>query len=99
MARYLGLLAETLGRRDDAVRHHEDALKTNTRAQAPPWIARSRHELARALLARCNTEDEQRAIDLLRRAEHEARTLGMRSLKAQTALQLSAIDADRKPRR
>ena len=98
VARYLGLLAETLGRRDDAVRHHEDALKTNTRAQAPPWIARSRHELARALLARCDADDEHRATDLLRRAEQQARTLGMRPLTAQTALQLSAIDAIRKPR-
>jgi tetratricopeptide (TPR) repeat protein len=95
VARYLGLLAETLGRRDDAVRHHEDALKTNTGAQAPPWIARSRHELARALLARCDADDEHRATDLLRRAEQQARTLGMRSLTAQTALQLSAIDAIR----
>ena len=51
-ARYLGLLAATLGRADDAVRHLEDALETNTRAQAPPWIARSLLELARALLAR-----------------------------------------------
>jgi tetratricopeptide (TPR) repeat protein len=99
VARYLGLLAETLGRRDDAVRHHEDALKTNTRAQAPPWIARSLHELARALLARRDADDEHRAISLLQRAEHQARTLGMRSLTAQTALQLSAIDVVRKPRR
>ena len=48
-ARYLGLLAATQGRWDDAVRHHEQALETNTRAQAPPWIARSLLDLARAL--------------------------------------------------
>jgi DNA-binding SARP family transcriptional activator/tetratricopeptide (TPR) repeat protein len=85
--RYLGLLAGALGRWDDAVRHHEDALKTNTRAQAPPWIARSLHELAGALLARSDPDDEHRAIDLLQRAELQARALEMRALTAQTALQ------------
>ena len=95
--RYLGLLAGTLGRWDDAVRHHEDALITNTRAQAPPWIARSLRELASALVARSDPADAPRAIDLLQRAEQEARALGMRTLAAQTALQLAAIDVVRKP--
>jgi predicted ATPase len=92
-ARYLGLLAAVLGRRDDAIRHLEDALHTNKRAQAPPWIARSLHELASALLARRGPEDERRAIDLLKRAEPLARKLGMQSLTAQVTLQRSAINA------
>ena len=78
---------------DDAVRHHEDALETNTRAQAPPWIARSLLELARALLARGRPGDEPRAVDELRRAEPLARNLGMRSLAAQATLDRGAIDA------
>jgi DNA-binding SARP family transcriptional activator/tetratricopeptide (TPR) repeat protein len=99
VARYLGLLAATLGRTDDAVRHLEDALQTNTRAQAPPWIARSLFELARALLARGRPDDELRAVDLLQRAEPLTRTLGMRSLTTQVALQHTAIDAlsERRP--
>jgi tetratricopeptide (TPR) repeat protein len=99
VARYLGLLAATLGRADDAVRHLEDALQTNIRAQAPPWIARSQFELARALLARGRPQDELRAVDLLQRAEPLTRTLGMRSLTTQVALQHTAIDAlsERRP--
>ena len=93
VARYLGLLAATLGRRADAVRHLEDALETNTRAQAPPWIARSLLELARALLARGRPEDDLRIDDLLQRAEPLTRNLGMRSLTTQVTLQRSAIDA------
>ena len=84
---------------EDAVRHLEDALQTNTRAQAPPWIARSLLELARALLARGGPGDERRAADLLRRAELLARDLGMRSLAAQVALERSAINAPSRPRR
>src|SRR6185436_2653819 len=64
-ARYLGLLAATGGRWDDAVRHHQDALETNTRAQAPPWIARSLADLARALLGRGRQEDGHRIDDLV----------------------------------
>src|SRR5207248_1242688 len=93
VARYLGLLAATLGRREDAVRHLADALETNTRAKAPPWIARSQLDLARALLARGSPGDEYRAVDMLRRAEPQARALGMRSLAEQVTIARSAITA------
>jgi tetratricopeptide (TPR) repeat protein len=92
VARYLGLLADTLGRREDAVRHLEEALETNTRAQAPPWIARTLLNLARALRARGGPGDEPRAIDMLRRAERQARALGMRRLTEQAALERSVIN-------
>jgi DNA-binding SARP family transcriptional activator/tetratricopeptide (TPR) repeat protein len=99
VARYLGLLAATLGRADDAIRHLEDALETNTRAQAPPWIARSLFELGRALLARGRPGDELRAVDQLHRAELLARNLGMRSLAAQATFERSAMNAPSQPRR
>jgi predicted ATPase/DNA-binding SARP family transcriptional activator len=92
-ARYLGLLAATQGRWDDAVRHHEQGLETNTRAQAPPWIARSLLDLARALVARGRPEDRERVEDLLQHAEPLARAMGMRSLMTQLTRQRSAIDA------
>ena len=79
-ARYLGLLAATLGRTEAAVRHHEDALETNARAEAPPWIARSLLDLAAALLARGGPGDDDRAADLLRRAAALARDLGMQAV-------------------
>jgi DNA-binding SARP family transcriptional activator len=92
-ARYLGLLASTLGRGGVAIRHHEDALLTNSRVQSPPWVARSLLDLARALLARGGPGDEQRAADLLGRAEPLARGLGMRSVAAQAVRARSAISA------
>jgi hypothetical protein len=98
-ARYLGLLATTLGHSEDAIRHLEDALQTNTRADGAPWIARSQLELARALLARRGPDDEHRAADLLQRAELLALELGMRSLNKQVALERTAIDAPSRPRR
>ena len=92
-ARYLGLLAAALGRPDTAVGHHEDALETNARAQAPPWVARSLLDLARALLARGGPGDRQRAGDLLGRAEPLARGLGMRAVAAQAMRARSAFTA------
>jgi DNA-binding SARP family transcriptional activator/tetratricopeptide (TPR) repeat protein len=92
-ARYLGLLAGILGRAQDAVAHLEDALETNTRAQAPPWIARCRFELARALRARGRPGDEARAVDELQRAGSLARSLGMTSLAARATVDRGAIDA------
>ena len=50
--RYLGLLATTLERHDDAVAHHEAALAIHERMRARPWVARSRYDLAGALVAR-----------------------------------------------
>ena len=93
VARYLGLLSMTLGHREDAVRHLEDAVQTNTRAEAPPSIARSQLELGRALLARDGPGDKHRAVDLLQRAELLARELGMRSLTDQLARDRAAIEA------
>jgi hypothetical protein len=68
-------------------------LLTNSRAQAPPWVARSLLDLARALLARGGPGDERRAVDLLGRAEPLARGLGMRSVAAQAVRACSAISA------
>ena len=83
VARYLGLLASTLGSDDVAIRHHEEGLKKNRRAQAPPWVARSLLDLGRALLARDGPGDRRRAVELLVRAGSLARELGMRSVAAQ----------------
>jgi hypothetical protein len=93
VARYLGLLAATRGRCEDAIRHHEAALRTNTHADAPPWIARSLLELADALLARGGPGDELRAVDLLDRAEALTRRLGMRSVTARAIRARSLIGA------
>lgn len=92
-ARYLGLLAMTLGHHEDAIRHLQDALRTNTHAEAPPWIARTQLDLGRALVARHGPSDEQRAIDLLDRAELLAGELAMRSLTERVVHERTAIEA------
>ena len=97
-ARYLGLLAATLGRTDAAVRHHEDALETNARAQAPPWVARSLLDLARALLARDGPGDQQRAGDLLGRAEPLARRAGHASSRGASDARTLRVQRLRRPK-
>jgi hypothetical protein len=80
-ARYLGLLAATLGRAETPFAHLEDALETNTRAQAPPGSRAA----GSTSPARCRPAAARRrapAVDELQRAELLARSLGMRSLAA-----------------
>src|SRR5262249_52997057 len=50
VAHYLGRLAATLGRGDDAVRHFEDALVLNARMATAPNLARTQHAYALFLL-------------------------------------------------
>jgi hypothetical protein len=80
--RYLGLLAATLGRLDDAARHLEDAVHLNERMGARPWTAHSRRDLADVLRARRAPGDAQRADDLDAVALAAARDLGMVALEA-----------------
>jgi class 3 adenylate cyclase/DNA-binding CsgD family transcriptional regulator len=79
--RYLGLLATTMARWDDAQRHFEDALAMNARMGARPWLAHTQHDYAAMLLARGQTADRERAAALLNEALAVARDLGMRALE------------------
>jgi tetratricopeptide (TPR) repeat protein len=80
--RYLGLLATTLGRLDDAVRHLEQAIAINDRMGARPWSAHSQHDLARALRQRARAGDRARAGELDRAALTTARRVGMTVLES-----------------
>jgi tetratricopeptide (TPR) repeat protein len=80
MSHYLGLLAGTLSRWDDAIAHFEDAIQMNARLGAPPFVANSRHQLARALRARGYSDDEGRAVDEL---AHVRATLDLLSINLQ----------------
>jgi DNA-binding CsgD family transcriptional regulator len=84
-ARYLGMLAATMRRWDDAVRHFESALEMNARQGARPWLAHTRHQYARMLLARGLAEDRARAAALLDQALDAARALGMNGLAESAA--------------
>lgn len=81
--RYLGLLAETLGREADAVRHLEDAERLNERMGARPWTLRSQADLARVLRHANEAPDQARAAGLERSARAGATELGMVALLAQ----------------
>jgi tetratricopeptide (TPR) repeat protein len=49
VSRYLGLLAATLGRWDDARRHFEHAVELNDRIGARAWLEETRRDLARCV--------------------------------------------------
>jgi tetratricopeptide (TPR) repeat protein len=80
--RYLGLLAQLLGRTDDAEHHLEDAIAMNQKMGARPWTAHGQHDLAGLLLSRDGPGDRERAMGLLQEALMTAEELGMVVLEA-----------------
>jgi DNA-binding SARP family transcriptional activator/tetratricopeptide (TPR) repeat protein len=83
VARYLGLLASTTSRWDDAIRHLEDAVRLNERIGARSWLAHTRHELARALVA--GKGERERPAQLLSAALATFRELAMEDSAADAA--------------
>src|SRR5262249_45946276 len=81
LSRYLGALATTLARWDEAAQHFEDALAMNTRMEAWPWLAHTQYQYATMLLARDQSGDGEKARELLRAALVTTRELGMRALE------------------
>jgi class 3 adenylate cyclase len=73
---YLGMLATTLGNFDEAEGRFAAAADTHTRIGARIWLARTRLEWARMLLARREPGDAERARHLLSQALVTARELG-----------------------
>jgi tetratricopeptide (TPR) repeat protein len=64
-SRYLGLLATTISRWQEAERHFEHALETNARMGAKPWLAHTQQQYAEMLLARGQPGDREKAVSLL----------------------------------
>jgi len=85
VAHYLGLLAATLRRYDEAEAHFEAAEATHARIGAPTWLARTRLERARLLLGRGEHGDGERARDLLAAVRSTAVELGLRRVERQAA--------------
>ena len=67
VSRYLGLLATTTRRSDEAEQHFEDALTMNTAMGARPWLARTQTDFAQMLHACNRPGDRERAKELLHR--------------------------------
>jgi DNA-binding SARP family transcriptional activator/tetratricopeptide (TPR) repeat protein len=84
-ARYLGLLATTLRRPQDASRHYETAMEVNDRMGARPWLAFTQEDYARMLLRRSETDDPVQARELLDSALSTYRELGMEPHAARAA--------------
>jgi class 3 adenylate cyclase/tetratricopeptide (TPR) repeat protein len=87
-ARYLGLLAGVLGRREDAERHFNQAIELNTRMGARPYLAHTLREYGEMLLRIGGADDRDRALDLLESAARIYRTVGMRSFGDRTTFAL-----------
>jgi tetratricopeptide (TPR) repeat protein len=79
VARYLGILATTTSRWEEAAEHFEDALAMNARMGARPWLAHSQDDYARMLLTRDQPGDKERALQLLAEAVTTYQELGMES--------------------
>jgi tetratricopeptide (TPR) repeat protein len=80
--RFLGMLAATLGRLEEAVAHYEIALQLEERMKARPLAARTRYWYARALLERNGPADHDHACRLLLEALTTAEELAMPPLAA-----------------
>ncbi|HKY76017.1 MAG TPA: hypothetical protein VJS45_07750, partial [Acidimicrobiia bacterium] len=77
VSHYLGLLAATLERYDEAEAHFGAAQMTHEQFAAPTWLARTRLEWGRMLLTRRQPGDTERANELLAQALTTARDLGL----------------------
>jgi class 3 adenylate cyclase/DNA-binding CsgD family transcriptional regulator len=97
VSRYLGMLAATMERWEEAAQHFEDALAMNTRMGARPWLAHTQHEYATMLLARNQPGDREEATALLNEALATARELGMRALEARLTVRDAQIPAPASP--
>ena len=83
-ARYLGLLAHTAGRLDDAARQFEHAIATNQRVDAALYAARARAERSAVLAQRGAPGDREEALELERAASAALERFGVRK-RAQVA--------------
>jgi tetratricopeptide (TPR) repeat protein len=79
-SRYLGLLADTMGRWEDAARHFEEAIAMNASIGARPWLAYCQYEQAVLLARRGDAASIEQARALAARALESARALGMNAL-------------------
>jgi class 3 adenylate cyclase len=81
LAHHLGTLAGTLSRFDEAEAYFAAAAATHDRIKAPAWLARTRLEWARMLLAQGQPGAAERARDFLGQALATARQLGLATVE------------------
>jgi DNA-binding SARP family transcriptional activator/tetratricopeptide (TPR) repeat protein len=94
IAYYLGLLAATLGRHDEAEAFFHEAMTIAQRLGSPGWLARSEVQLAELLLRRGAPEDADQVHRLAAQACTAAEDLGMAGVAEQAkAATLKATEA------
>jgi class 3 adenylate cyclase/tetratricopeptide (TPR) repeat protein len=81
VAQFLGQLATTTSRWEEARRHFDVALEMETRMGARPALARTAHQYGKMLLAQERSDDRRRAHELLAQAAETAGDLGMAWLR------------------
>lgn len=90
-ARYLGLLARTMGEYRSAREHFETALELNRRMNASSWTVHTQYELAELLLDHGAPKERSTAAQLLTAARKDATTLGMQPLADAISARLEAL--------
>ena len=91
VSHYLGRLATTMERWEDAEKHLEDALEMNAKMGARPWLAHTQHDYADMLLRHDEPGDREKALELVSEALNAAQEMGMKPLVEQAlALKLQA---------
>jgi predicted ATPase/class 3 adenylate cyclase len=80
VSRYLGLLASTMRRFDDAERHFQEAIRFELKMEAHPFVARTRACYAAMLIERGAISDHDQAREVLKSAVAAATVLKMNAL-------------------
>jgi hypothetical protein len=88
--RYLGMLASTDRRWDDAQAHFAKAIDIETTLGAPPLLARTHHWYALMRLDRDSEGDRSQAAASLEISRSEASRLGMKRLETDSRCRLEA---------
>lgn len=83
VSRYLGLLATTTKRWEDAELHFEAGLAINAERGFRPWLAYTQHDYARMLQERAEPGDGERADELLAASKALSEELGLTALGAE----------------
>jgi DNA-binding SARP family transcriptional activator len=91
ISRFLGILASTTCRYDDAAHHFEAALSMNERIGARPWLAHTQDDYAHMLLVRDEPGDAEKARSLLDAARAAYRELGMSPSPSSLGAALASI--------
>ncbi|MDP8942519.1 MAG: AAA family ATPase [Actinomycetota bacterium] len=77
VGRFVGLLATSLERWDEAARHFEAALEQHVEMGSPPLVARTQCDYAETILTRGERRERTKARELLARSHGTATELGM----------------------